>query len=93
MAFATSNVRGGTVGNLKLVAGDWSGSDAEANAVVPKQVGRTYMANFTSMDSSNGPVQDNSTSVSVSSTNTGAVNINVANRRATTLGRFLIICS
>lgn len=93
MAFSTANVRAGVVGNLKLISGEWSGSDGDANAVFPKPVGRTYLANFTSQDSSNGPIQPIATTLAVSSTDTNAVNINVANRRTTTLGRFLIICS
>lgn len=93
MAFSTTNVRAGVMGNLKLIAGDWSGADGDANGVFPKQIGRTYVSNFISEDSSNGPISAINATLAVSSTNTGAVNLGVANRRTTTTGRFLIICS
>lgn len=93
MAFATTNIRAGTVGNLKLIAGDWTGSDADANGVTSKPVGRTYLANFISQDSNNGPVQSIGVTLAVNPSDSNAVIIGVANRRTTALGRFLIICS
>lgn len=93
MAFATTNIRSGTVGNLKLIAGDWSGSDADANGVTSKPIGRTYLADFNTQDSSNGPISAINTTLAVNPSDPNSVIIGVANRRTTTLGRFLIICS
>jgi len=93
MAFATSNIRAGTVGNLKLIAGDWTGSDADANGTTSKPVGRTYLADFISEDSGGGPVSAIPVTLAVNPSDSNAVIIGVANRRTTTAGRFLIICS
>lgn len=88
MAFATSNIRAGTIGNLKLIAGDWTGTAGDANGIFAKQRGRLYLADFSSS-------QDVGTSqeipTMIASTTTLVANIGVANRKTVTAGRFLII--
>lgn len=89
MAFTTSNVRVSQVGDLKIIAGDWAGSSADANGTMFAQSGRSYMDWFGLFDSTSGPVQAIETSVGA---NVGtATTINVQNRNQVTNGRFLII--
>jgi hypothetical protein len=89
MAFSVSNVRRGTIGDLTLVAGDWTGSLGDDNGTYFKQRGRTYLATFTSFDSGNGPRQENPVSVG---TNVGnATPVSIGNRNSVSTGRFLVI--
>lgn len=89
MAFATSNIRKGTAGDLKMTCGDWTGSAGDANGTVTIEGGRVYLAKFDSQDSSNGPEQE--VPVFISSTSGGLITLSVGNRSTVTTGRFIII--
>lgn len=90
MAFTTSNVRRGAFGDLKVTAGDWAETlNGQDNATFSVEGGRVYFARFDSQDSTNGPDQE--IPVFISSTGTQTITISIANRKATTTGRFLII--
>ncbi len=89
MAFATANVRKGAFGDLKVTAGDWSGSAGDANGTFNVEGGRVYLARFDSQDSSNGPEQE--VPVFISSTSGSVVTLSIANRSTVTTGRFIII--
>jgi hypothetical protein len=88
MAFATANVRKSAFGDLKVTAGDWTGSLGDANGSVAVEGGRVYLAEFTSQDTSNGPGQEIGISVSTSG---GVTTVSVANRQTVASGRFIII--
>ncbi len=89
MAFATSNIRTGRFGDLKVTAGDWTGSAGDANGTFGVEGGRIYLARFDSQDSANGPDQE--TPVFISSTSGSVITLSVANRATVTTGRFIII--
>lgn len=90
MAFSTANVRRGTMGDLKVTAGDWSETAlGQANATFTVEGGRVYFARFDSQDSSNGPDQE--IPVFISSTGTSTITVSIANRQIVTTGRFTII--
>lgn len=89
MAFATSNVRKGAFGDMKVTAGDWTGSAGDANGTFNVEGGRVYLAKFDSQDSSNGPEQE--VPVFISSTSGAVVTLSIANRATVTTGRFIII--
>jgi hypothetical protein len=46
MAFATSNVRRSVFGDLKVTAGDWTGSAGDANGTIAVEGGRVYLSEF-----------------------------------------------
>lgn len=89
MAFNTSNIRRGTAGDLKLTAGDWTGSSGDANGTFNVEGGRIYLCEWSSFDNSNGPSQEVPSYIS-SSTN-GVMVVSVANRQTVASGRFVII--
>lgn len=89
MAFATSNVRKGAFGDMKVTAGDWTGASGDANGTFNVEGGRVYLAKFDSQDSSNGPEQE--VPVFISSTSGAVVTLSIANRATVTTGRFIII--
>jgi hypothetical protein len=89
MAFATANVRKSVFGDLKVTAGDWTGSAGDANGSVTVEGGRVYLSEFNSQDSNNGPTQFIETFIS--STGSTTVTVSVANRNTVTIGRFVII--
>lgn len=90
MAFATSNIRRSAFGDLKITAGDWTGSAGDANGTFSVEGGRVYLARFDSQDSSNGPEQEVPVFIS-SNAGTGVITLSIGNRSAVTTGRFLII--
>lgn len=90
MAFATANVRKGAFGDLKVMAGDWTGSAGDANGTLNVEGGRVYLAKFDSQDSNNGPEQEVPVFISTNP-GTGVITLSVANRQTVTTGRFLII--
>lgn len=91
MAFTTSNVRRGTMGDLKVIAGDWAETGAgQANATYTVEGGRVYFARFDSQDSTGGPEQEIPVFIS---TNAGAgqIILSIGNRQIVTAGRFIIV--
>jgi len=90
MPFATANVQRTTLGNLKVIYGDWSGAVGDDNGTIGVEGGRVYLAKFSNQDSQSPADNDPVTTVSVS----GAVaTITVNNRDAVTNGRFIIVHS
>lgn len=89
MAFATSNVRTGVIGDMKVTYGDWSGASADGSGTVAVSGGRVYLAEFRDADGS-GPfevkVLTGSDSVSGST-----VTVTEFNKAEVTTGRFIII--
>lgn len=90
MAFATSNVRKAAFGDLKVFAGDWTGSAGDANGTFTVEGGRVYLARFDSQDSNNGPEQEIPVFISTNA-GTGTITLSIANRSTVTTGRFIII--
>ena len=90
MAFAITNARTGTVGNLKMYAGDWSGTQGDANGTVTLSGGRCYSAEFSNFDASSQEDRPTPTSISESG---GTITVTVANLNTVTSGRFIIIYS
>lgn len=88
MAFATTNVRASVFGDLKVYAGDWSGSEGDANGTVTLSGGRVYLVNFWNFDATSQ--EDRPTPVSVSESG-GTITVTVANLNTVTTGRFIII--
>ena len=87
MAFATENVRAGTVGNLKLYAGDWSGAVGDASSTITLSGGRVYLCHFENQDS-DATKQTYQPAVSISS---GTITVTFGNVLGVTSGRFVII--
>ena len=91
MAFTTANVRRGTMGDLKVTAGDWAETAAgQANATFTCEAGRVYFVRFDSQDSTNGPDQEIPVFISTNP-GTGTITLSIANRQIVTAGRFVII--
>lgn len=89
MAFATSNIRKSVFGDLKVTAGDWTGSAGDANGTFTVEGGRVYTAEFNTQDSNNGPTQE--INAFVSSTGTNTITVSIPNRSTVVTGRFIII--
>lgn len=90
MAFATANVRRAAFGDLKVTAGDWTGSAGDVNGTFNVEGGRVYLARFDSQDSSNGPEQEVPVFISTNP-GVGVITLSIANRSTVTTGRFIII--
>lgn len=91
MAFATANVRKSSLGDLKMLAGDWSETQAgQANATITVEGGRVYFARFDSQDSTNGPDQEIPVFISTNA-GTGTITLSIANRQIVTTGRFIVL--
>lgn len=91
MAFATANVRRGTLGDLKLTCGDWSETVAgQANVTFTVEGGRVYFARFDSQDSTNGPDQEIPVFISTNA-GTGTIVLSIGNRQVVSTGRFIIV--
>lgn len=86
MAFATANVTGGVQGNVRYMAGDWTGSQGDASGSVVVQSGRILGVDFWSEDA-DSPKGNVSTSISYSS---GQATISVHNHMDVASGRFKI---
>lgn len=87
MAFATANLRSGVNGDLKLQAGDWSGSEGDAAGTFSLRGGRVYRVHFGIQDSDSGKDRPVPTSVSITS---GAITVTIFNHVTVTNGRFII---
>ena len=87
MAFATSNIRKGTCGDLKITAGNWTGSVGDASGTITVEGSQVYSVVFTTNDTT-GPSQV----VPYTYTVSGAVaTVTVHNREAVSGGTFVII--
>lgn len=87
MAFATTSVRKGTAGDLKITAGSWTGAQADASGTIGVEGSQIYSAIF-STNHTTGPVQF----VPYSWTTSGAVStVSIHNRETVTAGTFIII--
>jgi hypothetical protein len=87
MAFATTNVRKGTAGDLKITAGQWTGAQADASGSMGVEGSQIYIAVFSTNDTTS-PGQ----MVPWSWTTSGAVStLLVHNRETVTAGTFIII--
>lgn len=89
MAFATANVRGGSVGSQKFYAGDWSGNVGDASGTITLSGGRVYLTNFQNQDA-DGTKETLDPAVSISS---GTITITVGNKSNVTNGTFYIVYS
>ena len=87
MAFSRANLRHGTMGDLKVQAGDWTGSEGDASGTVTLRGGRVYGTAFNIEDATSGEDRPVPTSVSISS---GAITITVHNHVSVTSGRYII---
>jgi len=87
MAFATSNVRRASSGNLNKVVGGWTGSEGDAAGTVTVKGGQLLKADFWNFDNTSG--EDRPTPVSISESG-GTITISVFNHVNVALGRFEI---
>lgn len=86
MAFAATNVRKGTAGDIKITAGNWTGAVGDASGSIAVEGSQVYSAFFLTNDTT-GPFQ----LVPVTYTVSGSVaTISVHNREAVTGGTFII---
>lgn len=86
MAFATSNVRKGTAGDIKITAGNWTGALGDASGTIGVEGSQVYAVVFTTNDTTS-PWQI----VPYTYTVSGAVStITIHNREAVTAGTFII---
>ena len=87
MAFAATNQRKGTAGDLKITAGNWTGAVGDASGTVTVEGSQLYLAAFPTNDTT-GPFQF----VPYTWTVSGAViTITVHNREAVTGGTYIAI--
>lgn len=89
MAFATANVRSGVAGNLKIFAGDWSGSIGDASGTITLSGGRVYLTSFQNQDA--GDTKE--TLDPIVSYSGSTITITVGNKQNVTQGTFIIIYS
>jgi len=88
MAFATSNIRRGTLGDLKVTAGNWTGSTGDADGSFIVEGGIVYLTQFRAGD---GTTPDQFILCSVTASSTGTVTITVPNRKTVARGSFIVI--
>lgn len=86
MAFAATNIRKGTAGDLKITAGNWTGAIGDASGAITVEGSQVYSAAF----ETNDPLSP-SQKVPVTWTVSGAVStISVHNRETVTAGTFIV---
>ena len=86
MAFAVSNVRKATCGDIKVTAGNWTGVVGDASGTLGVEGSQIYKAEFTTNDTT-GPFQF----VPFTWTVSGAVStVTIHNRETVTGGTFII---
>jgi hypothetical protein len=88
MAFATSNVRRGVMGDLKVTAGDWTGAAGDASGTITVEGGRVYGAEISAGDATTPSEAVPYTYAA--GTNTNTVIVTIHNRSLATQGRFVI---
>lgn len=87
MAFANSNPRKGTAGDLKLQAGNWTGSQGDASGTITVEGSQLYSAMFSTNDTT-GPNQFVPFTWTVSGS---VITISVHNRETVTGGTYLAV--
>ncbi len=87
MAFATSNIRKGTAGDLKITAGNWTGAVGDASGTIAIEGSQLYSGQFSTNDQT-GPFQFVPFTWSVSGS---VITISVHNRETVTAGTFQAI--
>lgn len=90
MAFATANVRRGVCGDLKITAGDWTGTVGDASGSITVEGGRVYQAEFNTNDTSS-PYQRVPVVWSPPTGTTTTTTVNVHNRETVSVGTFIIV--
>ncbi len=88
MAFATSNVQKGYLGNLKVTYGNWSGSVGDAPGTIGIEGGQIYLVSFQGQQASGPYCPETESSVSGTA---GVVTLTVYNQANVTSGTFLIV--
>ena len=88
MAFATSNPRTGTMGDLKVFAADWTGSSGDDAGTITLKGGRVYMLHVYNQDATSNEDRPTPCSVSVSS---GTITVSVYNHSDVSQGRLLVV--
>ena len=87
MAFATSNVKAASIGNLRWHIGDWTGVVGDASGTITLKGGRVYLVNFYDQDATSQEDRPTPCDITVSS---GTITITVHNHVNVTNGRFII---
>ncbi len=85
MAFATSNIRKGTAGDLKLTVGQWTGAAGDASGTMVVEGSQLYQAQF----STNDPTSPSQVVPFTWSVSGSVITISVHNRETVTGGTFL----
>lgn len=90
MAFSTSNVIGGPLGNRFFLQGDWTGNSGDAAGTLQVAGGRVWQAEFfTQATSAGGPT---ASQVPVGLTTVAPyVTVQVYNHEEVTAGRFVVV--
>lgn len=86
MAFATTNIRKGTAGDIKITAGNWTGAAGDASGTIAVEGSQVYSVIFTTNDSTS-PSQFVPYTYSVSGS---VATVTVHNRETVTGGTFII---
>lgn len=86
MAFASSNIRKGTAGDLKITAGQWTGTAGDASGTVTAEGSQLFHAQFSTNDTT-GPFQIVPFTWSASGS---VITVTVHNRETVTAGTFII---
>ena len=87
MAFSATNLRRGVAGDLKITAGNWTGSAGDANGSLNVEGGVIYLAQFAPNDT----VSPGQEPLVTFSTSGGITTLSIANRETVTAGTFIVI--
>ena len=87
MAFARSNTKTASVGNLKTLVGSWSGVSGDASGSFDIKGGRVFLCEFSNFDATSQ--EDRPTPCDVSESG-GTITITVHNHNGVTNGRYII---
>jgi len=90
MAFTRTNSQSASLGNLKALVGEWTGSAGDATGTITLKGGRLWFCQIMNMDDTSQTPRPTPYSVSES---IGTITITVYNTHTVTTGRFLIIYS
>lgn len=89
MAFSATNVRRGTMGDLKVTAGDWTGAVGDPTGSFTVEGGRMYLVDFNIGGAAGSPSQGEAAATWTTSGST--TTITVGYHEAVTAGTFIII--
>lgn len=92
MAFSTSNVIGGPLGNRFKLEGDWSGNIGDAAGTLQLAGGRVYEANFETQATSPGGPTANKVPVGIVVA-APYITLQIYNHEDVTAGRFTVVYS